>query len=388
MNILMLSPHGTITPTPPLGAPDTGGQVVQVLGLAKELGRRGHTVTVANRTWGSDVFYSVAENVGLWRVACGPSRFVPKEEIGDVLGEFSAAVLHLVSGRFDVVVGHYWDGMWAAVDVADVLDRPVVVMPHSLGMWKAEAMGEDHHLLREAVEQRTMTVADLIVATSPLQHELVGHYYDTDQPVAVIPPAIDADFLLNDAMPSPFGSRSVLAVGRAAENKNYLGLVTAVGIAHLEIPDIQLHIVAGSDPTTEREVTAHARTHGFGNRVHVHSRLTHQGLLSAYRGSALFAMPSLYEPFGMTAAEAMGSGVPALIPDDGGLASALPDQAEAGRCAYAVPPYDPGAVAQGIIDALRGGDRIARNGQSWARANLSWPVIAGEWERNLSRVLS
>lgn len=393
MNILMLSPHGTITADPPLGTTDTGGQVVQVLGLAKELGKRGHQVTIANRTWGeASHFWELTPNVELYRVACGPSRFVPKEEIGDLLGAFVDTLLTVVTGKFDVVVGHYWDGMQAARKVADVLDRPLVVMPHSLGRWKARAMGEAHHEEREKAEYEALAIADLAIATSPLQVKVMERQYDADvDRVAVIPPAIDDDFLLNDAMPTPFGPNAVLAVGRAAANKNYLGLVEAARMARARVPDIEVHLVAGSDAVTSKAVLDYANLHGIKKWVQVHDRLSREGLLSAYRGAAVFGMPSLYEPFGMTAAEAMGSGIPALIPSNGGLASMLPGSGGMGwTCAVDVDPRHPHQVAAGLTWLLlanrEGAARVARDGQSWARANLSWKRVADDWEYHLGKL--
>ncbi len=42
--IMMISSHGYVAAEPPLGAPDTGGQVVYVLELSKVLGRLGYHV--------------------------------------------------------------------------------------------------------------------------------------------------------------------------------------------------------------------------------------------------------------------------------------------------------------------------------------------------------
>ncbi|MDP1589432.1 MAG: glycosyltransferase family 1 protein, partial [Prosthecobacter sp.] len=42
--IAMISTHGYVAASPPLGAPDTGGQVVFVLELSRKLAQLGHKV--------------------------------------------------------------------------------------------------------------------------------------------------------------------------------------------------------------------------------------------------------------------------------------------------------------------------------------------------------
>ena len=47
--ILMLSTHGYVAAEPELGKPDTGGQVVFVLELARQFADLGHTVDIVTR---------------------------------------------------------------------------------------------------------------------------------------------------------------------------------------------------------------------------------------------------------------------------------------------------------------------------------------------------
>jgi len=44
--IMMISTHGYVAADPPLGAPDTGGQVVYVIELSKKMGQFGYAVDI------------------------------------------------------------------------------------------------------------------------------------------------------------------------------------------------------------------------------------------------------------------------------------------------------------------------------------------------------
>ena len=78
--IAMLSIHGYVAAEPPLGAPDTGGQVVYVLELSKVLGRLGFKVDIFTRRFeNQSVVEEVDENVRIVRMGCGGHEFIPKE---------------------------------------------------------------------------------------------------------------------------------------------------------------------------------------------------------------------------------------------------------------------------------------------------------------------
>ena len=69
-NILMISLHGYVSSEPELGKPDTGGQVVYVLELAKRFSRLGKRVDLLTRRFEKQPEEDVVnENFRVWRVA-------------------------------------------------------------------------------------------------------------------------------------------------------------------------------------------------------------------------------------------------------------------------------------------------------------------------------
>ena len=49
-------------------------------------------------------------------------------------------------------------------------------------------------------------------------------------------------------------------------------------------------------------------------------------LHSLYRIADLWVVPSIYEPFGLVALEAMASGCPCIVADTGGLREVVPNE--------------------------------------------------------------
>src|SRR5947208_12307741 len=86
--IAMISTHGYVAATPPLGAADTGGQVVYVLELSKKLALLGYQVDIWTRRFEDQTeIEPVAERVRIIRMPCGGRGFLPKEYLCDTLPE-------------------------------------------------------------------------------------------------------------------------------------------------------------------------------------------------------------------------------------------------------------------------------------------------------------
>jgi glycogen(starch) synthase len=84
-------------------------------------------------------------------------------------------------------------------------------------------------------------------------------------------------------------------------------------------------IVAGSG-TAEQELRAQARELGLDAHGTFVGWIGDDVLHSLYRIADLTVVPSIYEPFGLVALEAMASGCPCLVADTGGLREVVPNE--------------------------------------------------------------
>ena len=83
-SLLMISLHGYVAGSPELGKPDTGGQVVFVLELAKRFARLGYRVDVMTRQFEDQPAEDIInENLRVVRVPFGGSDFIRKEDMHD-----------------------------------------------------------------------------------------------------------------------------------------------------------------------------------------------------------------------------------------------------------------------------------------------------------------
>ena len=98
-------------------------------------------------------------------------------------------------------------------------------------------------------------------------------------------------------------------------------------------------------------------------------------LANHYRAAGVFALPSRYEPFGMTAVEAMACGTPTVMTVHGGLY----DQIEYGRHALVADPKRPVEFAAQLNMPMQYPwmrETLSIEGARFARRAFGWTGIA------------
>ncbi len=345
--ILLISLHGYVAAQPELGRPDTGGQVAYVLRLAECLGRMGYKVDILTRRFEGQVASEpVDDHVRIIRIAAGGDGFVSKERMDEVVPEWVESTSRFIAQRhlrYAFVSSHYWDAGLAGTALAARLSLPHVHTPHSLGAWKRDSMGGDAAELearyrfrhRVAQERAVYAAADLVVATTPQQADILAgpEYGVPADRLAMIPPGYDDTrfFPISGASRAltkqdlGLEGQIILALGRMARNKGYDLLLRSLPHVLDRVPDARVLLAPGSsDPSDgERQQIAGLRSLagelGVTDRVTFHDHIPDETLADHYRAADVFALSSRYEPFGMTAVEAMACGTPAVVTTEGGL---------------------------------------------------------------------
>jgi mannosylfructose-phosphate synthase len=402
----MVSTHGYVAAVPPLGAADTGGQVVYVLELSKKLAQLGYEVDIWTRRFEEQPeLEAVNDRVRIIRVPCGGNKFIPKEYLCDSLPEWNENALrfikkHDLSYRF--VNSHYWDAGLAAQHLCNVFDVPHVHTPHSLGLWKQRQMESDfpestdeferrYNFQRRVLDERKLYAdCSIVVATTPPQRDLIVQEYEVPaQKLQMVAPGYDDHrfYPVSEASRTVirqrlgFKGKVILALGRLARNKGYDLLIEAFALVAKREPKAVLHLAIGGAQmnTGERKLLAelHERAGetGYADRIHFGAFIADKDLPDYYRAADLFVLSSRYEPFGMTAIEAMASGTPTVVTVHGGLYRAL----SFGRHALFADPFDKedlGITMAKVFRHTRLRTRLSRMGAHKARSLFTWTGTA------------
>lgn len=401
-SILMISTHGYVGAEPELGKPDTGGQVVFVLELAKRFARLGYKVDVVTRQFEDQPEEDrVNKNLRVWRIPFGGNEFIRKEDMHDHIGDFVTNFLAEVRDgdlQYDVVNSHYWDAGWAGQRIAEELQIPHVHTPHSLGSWKQKGMKgtsddaevEGNYRFKERIDKEFLIFrnCDQIIATTAQQEEMVKEDYGiTEDHITMIPPGIDEgrfipvrpQELAETRERLGFKPTDVYCVGRAASNKGIDLLIESLPPLLRLVPEarLQLAVGANNEEDAERVETWKKLSVDLGAADHVvwHGYVEDEEMADYYRAAGVFALCSRYEPFGMTAIEAMACGTPTVVTTHGGLHEVI----DFGVNALIADPKRPEEFATMLslpmqYENLR--ERLSLEGARYSRRQFGWTGIA------------
>src|SRR5947209_1855009 len=234
---------------------------------------------------------------------------------------------------FDVVHGHDWLVAVAGDHLAKRFRAPLAVTIHATEYGRHQGWVDKHpqsHI--HGVERWMANRADRVITCSAYMREHVADIYGLeDDRIAVIPNGIDPSELVPiadlDTLRGEFAEpheRLVLLVGRLVYEKGFqLALEALPGLIE-RLADVRF-VVAGSG-THEQELRAQANELGLDGHGTFLGWIGDDVLHSLYRIADLTVVPSIYEPFGLVALEAMASGCPCLVADTGGLREVVPNE--------------------------------------------------------------
>jgi glycogen(starch) synthase len=232
---------------------------------------------------------------------------------------------------YDLVHGHDWLVARAAAQLADRLKVPYITTIHATEHgrhqgWVADPPQSHIHSVERWMARR----ADAVIVCSYYMRGHVADIFDIDERrVAVIPNGVDPSELRPtgdlQALRREFAApqeKLVLLVGRLVYEKGFQLALEALPAVIERVGDVRF-LVAGSG-THEAELKAQAERLGLHEHGTFVGWIGDDVLHSLYRIADLCVVPSIYEPFGLVALEAMASGCPCIVADTGGLREVVP----------------------------------------------------------------
>jgi len=180
------------------------------------------------------------------------------------------------------------------------------------------------------------------------------------------------------------GESIVLFVGRLVREKGVDTLLDALP-AVLDRRPATVLVVAGTGPN-EESLRRRVGEMGLGGRVHFTGYLDDRCRNLLLRWASVAVVPSYYEPFGLTALEAMAAGTPVVVSDTGGLGETVVH----GRTGLKVPPANPGELAAAILSLLEDRElagRLAAAARADVLERYSWREVAARTEAVYAEVV-
>jgi glycogen(starch) synthase len=232
------------------------------------------------------------------------------------------------------------------------------------------------------MEKMGANCADRVIANSyRLKEELVNRYGIDPNKIDVVYNGINLEkFNGFQGVLRKLGKNVVLFVGRLTIQKGVWQLLNSAKKVIEKKPDTKF-IIVGSGPDKPYLIKT-AINLGIEKNIIFTGKIGDIELLAAYRMCDVFVMPSVSEPFGIVALEALASRVPVIISKSSGVSEVL------GHC-IKVDYWDIDLLASRILEVLEYAplkSTLSRNGFSEV-SKLTWDRSARECEHIYRRIL-
>ncbi len=238
----------------------------------------------------------------------------------EVLRYAAAAGRIAARESFDVIHAHDWLTFLAGVEARRTSGKPLVLHVHATEFDRAGG-GENGFVA--AIERLGLSSADRVVAVSAYTADLLARRYAVPaERLRVVHNAIDPRALIDDEKPE---SRTplVLFAGRITSQKGPGYFVEAAARVAAERRDVRF-VVAGSGDRMGA-MKEHVAARGLRKRFLFTGFLPAPELDRLYARADVYVMPSLSEPFGLTALEALQHGTPVIVSRSAGVSEVAPN---------------------------------------------------------------
>lgn len=277
---------------------------------------------------------------------------------------------HLLMGfapriEFDVIHAHDWMTYPAALAVAGMSGKPLVVHVHST---EFDRSGDRVNQYVYDIERAGMHGAARVIAVSNMTRNIViSRYGVPPEKVAVVYNAVDLKDSSVTEGPVNFNKneRLVLFLGRITMQKGPEYFVAAAKRVLEKVPNVKF-VMAGDGDMFRRVIELSAGL-GIGHKILFTGFLRGDSVEKVFRMADLFVMPSVSEPFGLVPLEAISQNVPVIISKQSGVSEVITH-------ALKVDFWDIDEMANKIIAVLRHaplGETLKRHAHFEIR-KLSW----------------
>jgi len=252
---------------------------------------------------------------------CRPTSAQYGANIFEEVDQYAVNVVAAVYGRdFDVIHGHDWMTYPAAMALKRATGKPLVLHVHSVE-YDRSGSGIDPRIY--AIEAAGLKAADLVISVSHYTKSIINWQYgiplDKIQPVhnGIYPKEVRHYYRAKWAA----HRKIVLFLGRVTYQKGPDFFVEVAPRVIQQVPEA-LFIMAGTGDMLPR-LMHRVNELGIGRHFHFAGFLRGKQVERMLAVSDLYVMPSVSEPFGLSALEAINFNTPTIISRQSGVSEVV-----------------------------------------------------------------
>ena len=239
---------------------------------------------------------------------------------------FENTVDDLITGKtFDIVHAHDWLTFRAAIRIKERTNLPIILHVHSIESDRAGGQ-RGNEFVRD-IEEYCLNLADKVIAVSEhTKQAIIREYSVPSENIEVVHNSINTDDIIPLSGVNSYryielmkekGYKVAVNFGRLTIQKGLSNLIEAMHKVVAKHPKSLLLIIGSGEQYFD--LIKLSADLGISNNVLFADFQRGKKLRDGIAIGDLFVMPSISEPFGLTALEAIGYGTPAMVSKQSGV---------------------------------------------------------------------
>ncbi|MCD7033105.1 glycosyltransferase family 4 protein [Metabacillus sp. GX 13764] len=214
---------------------------------------------------------------------------------------------------FDLIHVHDWLAAPAGIALKELAKVPLIASFHATEKGRKEMLLSEQEHAIASIESDLAKKAEQIIVCSEYMKRTVQHEFGVQNAAVIRSGNAWSAFGQNKTEDGGY----VFAMGRFVKEKGFGDLIKAFSSIHVNYPGIRL-LLAGEGPLKD-EYMQQAKELGVSEKLLLPGFLEGEALIRTVDAAHICVIPSLYEPFGLSALECMGRGKSVLSSSAGGL---------------------------------------------------------------------
>jgi glycogen(starch) synthase len=374
-----------------------GGISPHVFFLSKSLAKNGVKVYVVTCDFPGTPAHEVIDGVDVYRIDSyknpAPDFATWVYLMNLNMQKEAAAIANKLADKIDVFHAHDWLVATAGIGLKHIFRKPLLVTMHSTEMGRRDGLHTDtEKMIHETEAWLTYEAWKVICCSDYMVSHVRWAFGLPEDKLVMVPNGVNPhvyediekqdlkSFRAKFALPE---EKIVLYVGRLVYEKGIHILINTVPKV-LEKVDAKF-IIVGSGYMKEQLLNI-VRSMKLEHKVLFLGFVDDETLLKLQKCADVSVVPSLFEPFGIVALEAMAAKSPVVVSDTGGL-SEIVDHDLTGVKVY---PNNPDSLAWGITKILLDENyksHIRENAYRKVQEKYDWEKIAQQTKRIYEAVL-
>ncbi|MEM2912012.1 MAG: glycosyltransferase family 4 protein [Candidatus Bathyarchaeia archaeon] len=305
----------------------------------------------------------------------------------------AAAIVNRL-GEVDIFHAHDWLVATASIGLKHVFRKPLIVTIHSTEIGRRNGLHSDYEkMIHETEAWLTYEAWRVICCSNYMISHVKWAFGLPEDKLVMIPNGVDVkeyekdvnvdlnSFRRRFALPE---EKIVLFVGRLVYEKGIHVLINAVPKI---LDKVNAKFVIVGSGYMKESLSEIVRKMGLAHKVMFTGFLDDETLRKLQKCADVSVVPSLFEPFGIVALEAMAAKSPVVVSDSGGLSEIV----EHDITGVKVYPDNPDSLTWGVTRVLldeKYANWLRENAYKKVKENFSWEKISQQTKNVYKNVLN